>query len=306
MFTRADAAFMLLRSISAAAILISAGCGGGGSGQQCSIDSDCASGFCKADGTCGPAPVDAPLQDDGAIDGPMGLCNPNHDGMITLDELPFIAGRMGTFRVTTDAMWNTAGMSNPNGSRAWDLSGALAGDADRVMTLGSPTSQWWSPDYPTATYATELSIESDLRGVFYVTNTESTLLSVVSPNGGTTKTELDYDPPAKILALPLTAGATWSSTSTVSGYAQGAIVAYTEKYESRVDQVGTMKTPYGEFPVLRVATDLTRTSGLATLLTKRTFSWVAECFGPVATAASQDFATGTEFTDNAEIRRLAP
>ena len=83
-------------------------------------------------------------------------------------------------------------------------------------------------------------------------------------------------------------------------------VAYTEKYESRVDQVGTMKTPYGEFPVLRVATDLTRTSGFTTLLTKRTFSWVAECFGPVATAASQDFANGAEFTDNAEIRRIAP
>ena len=31
-----------------------------------------------------------------------------------------------------------------------------------------------------------------------------------------------------------------------------------------------MVTPYGEFPVVRVATDLTRTSGLATLLTKRT------------------------------------
>jgi hypothetical protein len=226
--------------------------------------------------------------------------------MITLAELPFVAGRMGTFRVTTDATWNTAGQSNSNGSRTWDLSGQLAGDADRVMMLGTPMAQWWSAIYPTATYATELSIESDLRGVFYVTNAESTLLSVVSPNGGATRTELDYDPPAKILALPLTAGTTWTSTSTVSGYAQGTPIAYTEKYESRVDQVGTMKTPYGEFPVLRVATDLTRTSGLATLLTKRTFSWVAECFGPVATAASQDFATGSEFMDIAEIRRLAP
>jgi hypothetical protein len=299
MLTRVERAFMLLCSISVAAC-------GGSSGDACSLDSDCASGFCKADGTCGPAPVDAPQQSDGASDSPNALCNANHDGMITLAELPFMAGRMGTFRVTVDATWNTAGQSNTDGSRAWDLSGALAGDADRVMTLGTPTGQWWSPDYATATYATDLSIESDLRGVFHVTGAASELLAVVSPEGGTYKTELDYDPPAKILALPLTAGATWTSTSTVSGYAQGGVVAYTEKYESRVDQVGTMKTPYGDFPVVRVATDLTRTSGLATLLTKRTFSWVAECFGPVATAASQDFATGAEFTDNAEIRRLAP
>jgi hypothetical protein len=292
---------MLLCSIGVAI----GGCGGS-SGDTCSLDSDCASGFCKADGTCGPAPVDAAPQGDGAVDGSTALCNPNHDGMITLAELPFMAGRMGTFRVATDATWNTAGTSNSNGSRSWDLSVQLAGDADRVMMLGAPTAQWWSPTYPTATYATELSIESDLRGVFHVTGAESTLLAVVSPAAGSLRTELDYDPPAKILALPLNAGATWTSTSTVSGTAQGAIVAYTEKYESRVDQVGTLKTPYGEFPVLRVATSLTRTSGLATILTKRTFSWVAECFGPIATASSQDFETGVEFTDNAEIRRLAP
>ena len=279
---------------------------GGSSGDTCSIDSDCASGFCKADGTCGPAPVDAPAQTDAPSDGTNALCTPNHDDMVALAELPFMAGRMGTFRVTVDVTWNTAGVSNTNGSRAWDLSGQLAGDADRVLVLGTPTGQWWSATYPTATYATELSIESDLRGVFHATGAAITMLSVVSPDGGTYKTELDYDPPAQILALPLKAGDTWSSTSTVSGYAQGAIVAYTEKYESRVDQVGTMKTPYGEFPVLRVATDLTRTSGLTTLLTKRTFTWIAECFGPVATAVSQDFATGAEFTDNAEIRRLAP
>ena len=162
MLTRVDRAFMLLCSICVAAC-------GGTSGDTCSLDSDCASGFCKADGTCGPAPVDAAPQDDAAIDGSMALCNPNHDGMITIAELPFMAGRMGTFRVTVDATWNTAGQSNSNGSRAWDLSGQLAGDADRVMMLGAPTAQWWSPTYPTATYATELSIESDLRGVFKVT-----------------------------------------------------------------------------------------------------------------------------------------
>ncbi|HSD91092.1 MAG TPA: hypothetical protein VLB44_26400, partial [Kofleriaceae bacterium] len=132
------------------------------------------------------------------------------------------------------------------------------------------------------------------------------LLAVVSPDGGTYRTQLDYDPPARILQVPFGAGATWSTTSTVSGYAQGAVVAYTEKYESRADQVGTMKTPYGEFPVIRVATDLTRTSGFTTLLTKRTFAWLAECFGSIATVQSQDFESSSEFSDDAEVRRLAP
>ncbi len=289
---------MLLCSMSAAC--------GGSAGQTCALDSDCASGFCKADGTCGPAPMDGSIDVDAPVDGMTALCNPDHDGSITLAELPFMAGRMGTFRIATDVAWNTAGTSNQDGSRAWDLSVPLSGDADREMALGTPTGQWWSADYAGATYAAELSVESDLRGVFNASGTSLTLLGVVSPDGGTYKTEIDYDPPAQVLALPLVAGATWSSTSTVSGYAQGVPVAYTETYESRVDQVGTMKTPYGEFPVLRVATDLTRTSGITTLLTKRSFSWVAECFGPIATAQSQDFASGAEFTDNAEIRRLVP
>lgn len=303
MLIRAWDAFMLLCSMW---LPLGAGCGAS-AGDTCTQDTDCASGFCKADGTCGPGGVDGAMNGDGAgSDGMSNLCNANHDGSITLAELPFVAGRMGTFRIATNATWNTAGTSNPNGSRKWDLSGQLSNDMDKVLTLGSPSAQWWSADYPSATYATELASSSDLKGVFNASTAALTMSAVVSPDGGTYKTELDYDPPAQVLALPLMAGATWSSTSTVSGSAQGAIVAYTEKYESRVDQVGTMTTPYGDFPVLRVATDLTRTSGFTTLLTKKTFTWVAECFGPVATAQSQDFANGAEFTDNAEIRRLAP
>ena len=104
----------------------------------------------------------------------------------------------------------------------------------------------------------------------------------------------------------MTAGDTWSSTSSVSGTAQGAITAYTEKYASRVDQIGTMKTPYGTFPVVRVATDLARTSGVVTLASSRTFAWLAECFGTIATVTSQNAETAAEFTSAAEARRLAP
>lgn len=271
----------------------------------CSEDSDCPSHFCKADGTCGEAPTDA-NGSDMPPDMPPGLCNANHDDTIELAELPFAAGRMGTFRIATNASWSTAGTASGGGMWRWDLTVQLAGDADRVLTLAAPSGAWWAPSFPSATYATELVSTSDLKGVFAVTATGVSLLGVVSPEAGALRTELEYDPPAQIIGVPIAAGATWSSTSTVSGTAQGTIVAYTERYASRVDQVGKMKTPYGEFPVLRIATDLTRTSGFATLLTKRTFTWVAECFGPVATASSQDFESSAEFTDNAEVRRLAP
>lgn len=281
------------------------GCGGP-SGQACAVDEDCASHFCKADGTCGPAEVDAATNGDVLVDAPSGICVPNHDGQISLGELPMMAGRSATFRIATSATWDTAGTAQGSGSRSWDLSAQLSNDADQTIALASPVGTWWRDDFAGATYAAPLASGSDLLGVFKLDSTGVVLLGVVSPQGGTYKTELTYDPPARILAVPFSAGSTWTTTSTVSGYANGVLGAYTEKYDSRVDQVGTMKTPYGEFPVLRIATDLTRTSGLATLLTKRTFAWVAECFGSVATVSSKDFESASEFSDDAEVRRLAP
>jgi hypothetical protein len=275
-------------------------------GTSCTRDDECASHFCKADGTCGPAGLDAGPTSDAPADGTSGLCTPNHDGMITLAELPLVAGKMATFRIATNATFDTAGVPAGGGARRWDLSTQLANDADKLVALGSPTGQWWAASFPTATYASALSASSDLIGVFHVDAAQVTLLGVVSPAAGALRTELKYDPPAQILALPVTETATWMSTSTVSGTAQGLIVAYTEKYASRVDQVGTMKTPYGEFPVVRIATDLTRTSGFTTLLTKRTFAWTAECFGSVATVASPDNTTSAEFTNPAEVKRLVP
>jgi hypothetical protein len=277
-----------------------------GSGAACAHDSDCPSHFCKLDHTCGIAPIDGPQPSDAPDDASNVGCVPNHDGTISAAEIPLAAGRTAKFRIATSATWNTAGQSSLDGSRTWDLSGALANDADQMLALSSPSGTWWRADFPTATYATPLAAGSDLLGVFAVGSASVTLLGVVSPTAGATKTELTYDPPAEILAIPMQAGSTWSSTSTVSGYAQGVLAAYTEAYTSRVDQVGTMMTPYGAFPVLRVATDLQRTSGAALLLSNRTFAWIAECFGPVATVRSADFETSAEFSSDAEVRRLAP
>jgi hypothetical protein len=288
-------------------LLCSIGCGSS-SGTTCTSDDQCASHFCKLDGTCGPAPVDGATgtDGDGSPDAPSGLCTPNHDGTITLAELPLHAGASANFRIASNATWSTAGTANMDGSRSWDLSGQLSGDADHAVALAAPTGAWWAADFPNATYSTTLSSSSDLLGVFQLDSTGLVLLGVVSPTGGATKTELTYDPPARILAVPFSNGSTWMTSSTVSGYAQGVIGAYSEDYTTRVDQVGTLKAPYGTFPVLRIATDMTRTSGITTLAANRTFTWAAECFGLVATVQSQNFDTSAEFSDDAEVRRLAP
>jgi len=297
-------------ALALAAVLAAAltGCGGAAA-NTCSRDEDCASHFCRADGTCAPA-VDGGNAPDGpdatpGPDGPPVGCTPNHDGTITADELPLAAGQTATFRIATDATIDTAGQLQPDGSHLWSLDQALSNDADRAIALESPTGQWWAADFPDATYATLLSTTQDLRGVFKADAAGLHLLGVVSPSGGATRTELTYDPAVDVLQLPLQTGSKWTSQTTVSGLASGIAAYYTESYDSRVDAVGTVSTPYGDFPVLRVAVDFSQTVG-AVITTHKTFAFVSECYGTVATITSKNYETKAEFTSAAEVWRLAP
>ncbi len=300
MFRRFSALTLLLCSMNVL------GCSGG-SGNECSRDEDCESNFCRADGTCGAAETDGGTGSDSMLpDGSSDLCTPNHDNSVVVSELPLRAGKMANFRVATDATFNTAGTAAGGGMKRWDLSGALTNDADTQIVLASSAGAYWAADFPAATYAVPLSAGSDLLGVFNVDATAVTLLGVVSPTAGSFGTNISYDPPAIILKLPITPNAQWSSSSTVSGTLNGGFVNYTETYESVVDSVGTMKTPYGEFPVMRVATDMEQLQVVTPFGGKRSFAWVAECFGSVANVTSQDFESSSEFNDPAEVRRLAP
>src|SRR5579863_1494936 len=86
-------------------IAVVAACHGGGQ-DTCTADDQCASHFCRADNTCGPAAADAPMHSsDGAADGGAALCAPTHDGTITAAELPFAAGKMANYLIATSATW---------------------------------------------------------------------------------------------------------------------------------------------------------------------------------------------------------
>ncbi|CAN5549920.1 hypothetical protein BH11MYX1_BH11MYX1_11430 [soil metagenome] len=278
----------------------------------CTSDDQCTSHFCRADGTCGAATTDggdgsgSNLPDGGSA----ALCVPNHDGTITANEVPLAAGKMANYRIATSATWSTQGTASTGNTRTWSLNLALSNDADTAVTLDAPIGTWWAADagFATATYATTLTAGSNLQGVFHVDSTGVTLLGVVSPDGGSGSTELTYNPPARILAVPFGASSTWTSSSTVTGHTAAFPlgVNYTEKYVSNVDQTGTMATPYGDFPVLRVGTVLTDAQLGSTYYTVRSYAWIAECFGSVATATSTSSETNTEFSNDAEVRRLIP
>jgi hypothetical protein len=294
---------------------------------KCKVGADCASGICNADGSC--EPVSTTTSSDGGTGGTVsnggggtggtvsdggggaggsggsGVCSPDQDGTITAGEVPLGAGLSAKFEVATNPTFDTTGESQADGSRLWDFTPMLSGDHKVLAETLPIEGAWYAGDFAGATYATRLSDSSDFLGVFEVTADALLLRGVVSPEDGLAATNLSYDPPVPVLAFPMKEGDTWETTSTVTGLAAGVFSVYTETYLSEVDASGTAITPYAEFPVLRVGTDLTRVVG-ALVTTTRTYAFVTECFGSVANITSQTNELSVEFTDPAEVRRLSP
>ena len=280
-----------------------AGSGGGGDtgrveGDAGSVDED--------------AGVEGDVGNDGAdmggeVDmggGPV-TCLPNRDGSITRAEVPLMSGLYATYRVATDAPVDTAGVEGEGGARDWDLSGQLPGDQLVIVEAQDPEGLWFSTDFPDADYVAPLSASSDLLGIFQITDDALLMLGVASPEDSFTATKLEYDPPVSVLSFPIQADSSWSTDASVSGSALGVPTFYSEDYSSQVDSMGTMKTPFGTFEgVMRVRTELERTVGFVTTRV-RTYLYVAECFGTVATIVSQDNESDVEFDTASEVRRLA-
>lgn len=301
--------------------------------KACRVGADCASGVCGSDGEClsidedtdgGGADAggtDASEASDGGVDGgtdggvngeadggPDGglplTCVPNHDGVITAEELPLRAGLKATYRAAQDVMVDTAGTQDGDGGRVWSFEGAQPGDSSVLWETHSTAGAWYAGDFPSATYAARLSSSSDLRGVFEVRADGVYLLGVVSPSGDYPSTNLSYSPVVKVLALPLSEGSSWQTSTTVSGTYLGALAYYTESYTSLVDGRGVARTPFADFPVLRVRTVVVK--GGNPFTTTRTFAFTAECFSAVAQVVSAAGETSVEFTAAAELRRLSP
>jgi hypothetical protein len=227
------------------------------------------------------------------------------DGVITGTEVPFAAGRSTRYRVAVDVGVDTAGTPADGGQRLWDFSGALAGDQDLVIETPAIDGKWFAGTYPGATYTARLESGQDLLGVYEVADDALLLRGIVSPADGAGHTDLVYDPPAQVLAFPLQVGASFSTDSGVIGHSSGTLVSFQESFASLVDSRGTLVTPYGTIPVLRVRALMTRAFGLLET-DVRSFTFVAEGHGIVASIRSQDDEPSIEFTDAAEIWRLAP
>ncbi len=303
---------------------------------RCVSGSDCDSGVCNVDGTCGESSATTGSTTTSSTTGAGGTgsggdstttgsggstttsttgaggsatCSPNNDGVITREEVPLAAGLHATFKTATNAPVDTAGKVQGDGSKLWDLDVNLPGDHASLVETQAIDGQWFAADFPGATYASRLSDGSDLLGVFEITPSALLLRGVVSPvEDAISGTKLKYGTPIKVLDFPIQANKTWTTTSGISGTASGVtcIEAFcTETYENKIDQKGTLKTPFGTFQVQRLRVDLSRNiGGFPTTL--HSYFFVTECFGIVAKMISKNSEPNDEFTTAAEVTRLSP
>lgn len=244
-------------------------------------------------------------------------CVANKDGTITKEEVPMAAGLTGNFRFATDVTVDMAGVKDGTNERyTWDLSTALEGDHDVVIQSKPVAGTWFASDYPTGEYTAPLG-ETPLAtsAVLQVAPTALTLLGIVTTSdtqpSSSTITNLAYDKPVITLQFPMTLGSTWTTVdATGSGTLGGYSIPFTgsavDSYVSVVDKVGVLKTPYGAFPVMRVVTSFSRTSWNALYATKsKSIAFVSECAGTIAKVTSKSGETANDFTEAAEVQRLA-
>jgi hypothetical protein len=258
----------------------------------------------STDASSSDASADATSSDAASTNNNNGVCQPNFDGRVDRSEVTLRSGLSAKFKVGVDAPVDLQG-TDVNGVRTWDFAGDLPGDQLELVELRDPDTFWFSATFPSATYVARLSAREELLGVFQATDDALLLLGVASPEDGLFATELEYDPPVEVLTFPLEEGSTWTGEHDVTGTAQGTPVLYTEEYASEVFDSGELTIPFGSFDVQAVRVELTRTIGfLETNI--RTYAFVSECFGTVATVTSQDDDDAIFFTEAAEIRRLAP
>ncbi|MGE0872210.1 MAG: hypothetical protein AB7P03_26865 [Kofleriaceae bacterium] len=313
----------ILACVVAASLL--AACNNAPGSNACRVGADCASGVCLPDGTCGTSFNDAGFDTDASpsIDAPVSCTT--LDGVITREEFPLSAGRMATFRVGVDAGVSSAGTMNPDGTRSWNFTGVMNGDRDVSYETKSVAGEWFASAFPTATFASRLNTNDTgveaLLGVYEATPTALRLLGVVSRHPGLDRTELTYTPPVEVIRFPLEQPMSWNEGTQISGYVtlppsdllplgyQGYVVPYPAQYEIAVDASGTVETPGGMFPALRVRTltTTTITVGLVEyVFTNRTHQFVSQCVGIVANLVSNEGEADVEFTTAAEAWRVGP
>jgi hypothetical protein len=297
--------------------------------RDCEANEECSGGVCQVKstesstpdsgggndgGTTGTDTTPDNAKTDGSTTVDKGIptiCTPNRDGQIDRSELLFKVGTSVTYRVAGSSS-NTIdvdlrGSKDANGDFKWDFSASYPNSKKEVDELLPIKGAWYEAEYTGASYAAILSRgATELFGVFQVTSSELLLQGVVSESSGTTK--LKYDKPIALFQFPMKVGSKWTSAGTSSGTMTSVpFFRMQETYVFEIDAKGTVKTPAGEFPVLRLRLSLTQQQYSPAIFRRTSYThyFLSECYGIIARVDSKQYESEPFFTKAAQIKLLS-
>ncbi len=226
-------------------------------------------------------------------------CVPNRDGVITGDELPVAIGLSASYYTSVDLAVDLASTD------AWNLSEERA--SDEVISLGpiALSDQWYAGNFPGATFVTDAG--GGLDGVFHQDDQGLFLHGTASQDPDPVgRTLVVYAQPIAVLRFPLADGLAFEGTGAIDGTISGLPFVGQDEVAVEVVGEGLLDLPYVRFsPVLRVRTHVVRRPSTGPIATKRSISFVFECFGEVAHADSKLDEQNPDFTTAAALRRFA-
>lgn len=234
---------------------------------------------------------------------PPAACIPDRDGALTAAELPVQTGAAAPYWVSSGE--RTIDLA---GEAGWDLS-AESPDDDLVEIAPSPLAgHWYAGDFAAGQFVVDSGAALD--AVYHLDDLGLWLHGLASHDAepANERTLLVYDAPVPVLRLPLSDGDAWTVTGTVSeGTLDGLAYVGTDTYEVEVAGSGTLDLPYVRFtPALKVRTRVVvEPAAGGVTASRRQTSFLFECFGEIARAASRPDEPDADFTTAAELRRFA-
>jgi hypothetical protein len=239
-------------------------------------------------------------------------CRPNNDGVIDANELPFVLGATARVRVGENIDLDVDG-EVIDGVRTWDLTRPdPTTEPQGGLTLETMEGQWFADRFPEAPLAGPLQPGGGLLGALLPTDDAVLLYGAATKDENPPQGQslIVYDGPAVLYPLPLTVGASASSTVRAqNAVLLGLQTALVDVYDVEVTAVGTVILPDLILNnSLRVTLRLTRTL-LAGDVQQVTHVWLHECLGEVARAVGPAVGIDEEaperFPTAAEVWRLA-
>jgi hypothetical protein len=194
----------------------------------------------------------------------------------------------------------------------WHFDQELEEEIAVYLEAESAGSHWFALDYPDATFVTRIAGTATMLGIYQRTLEHILLLGIASRDGdATTRTQITYDPPVEVIRFPLQVGDTHTTESSAHGQYEGVPFYFAQDvYSISIDAAGTVVTPVGEFPALRVYTERTLTIPLAFYPFQITthhkqYGFIAPCLGEIVHVTSHEGEADIEFTSAPTLERVA-